>query len=627
MSTLRRIAASVVGVALMGSLCSVSAAVSSHTVSAGQNWQVDNTLKLNSLTIEKGAALSAPAGHSLTLTVDGVEREIAAGNYHGHIVLSVTTALDLKMAQAQAGSEYRAALVVDNGHYQPAASVAAGISGGHVTDHEASDIAVRSEGPLYSGVIVTGDSHYVLRNATFDMNGNGGNDMAGWGAAVVAAGHADLTLDHVRIITHGAARNALFVAGHATVHVNDSDIETYNGTLPPGLLSPFDGGSGPSMEVPWMLGLTGNVRATNVIENGTVYYNNSHFRSQGWGVLSADAPTHIRMVVTNSTIENLESGYGAFTIGDTLDTFSHCTFNVIDVGLIVTGFGSALITDGTVINSRRFGVMMHTNDGKFGTVTIDKGSEINSRSTAIEIKGRGVNLIVDGAQLNPGNGVLIEAIPNDDPNVGGYGAQATVDAMLEGTPGSEKIKGMGMPPPPGSAGAGGPPGAPGPGAPGAPPPPGAAGSGEDPGGRMSGPVLATFKDVKLSGDIVNARTRQGSMVIALQDSELRGAVTTAIAEPASHGKPTKAHNFYIGEVKNIFQPTHEKYGLEVSVGDHSQWIVDQTSYLTHLVISADATVRAPEGFALTLSVDGVERPLQAGQFKGHVVLRVVPAGS
>src|SRR5208283_4489467 len=228
-------------------------------------------------------------------------------------------------------------------------------------------------------------------------------------------------------------------------------------------------------------------------------------------------PTHIRMFVTNSTIENLESGYGAFSIGDTIDTFSHCTFNVADVGLIVTGFGSAVITDGTVINSRRFGIMMHTNDGKFGTVTIDKGSELNTRSTAIEIKGRGVNIVVDNARINPGNGILIEAIQNDDPHVGGYGKYATEDAVLDGTPGSEKVKvtsaGPAAPGPPGGGGPGGPGGAPGapgaggpegaPGGPGGPVAPGGAPAGSGPGGfdPFSGPGDPNDTGGKMSGPV------------------------------------------------------------------------------------------------------------------------------
>ncbi len=596
---------------------SSSATAPQKLVSPGEQWQVAKTIQLSALTIGANAHLSAPPGYALTLTIDGVEHSIEPGDYRGHIVVTVSQAIDLKMAQGAPGTVYRAAVMIEDGHYVQAESVAASVNAGQVTDTEADDLVIRSVGERFNGVIVAGNSRYRLNHPTIDLSGNGGNDMAGFGAAVLATGHADLTLDHARITTHGAVRSALFVSGHAIVHVENSEIVSTNGTLPPDYKGPFEGGNGAMMEVPWMLGISGNVRATNVIENGTVYYNNSLFRSQGWGVLSADAPTHVRMVVSNSHIENTESGYGAYTIGDTLDTFSHCTFNVVDVGLVVTGYGSALVTDGTVINSRRFGVMMHTNDGKFGTLTIDKGSEINSRSTAFEIKGRGVRLILDGAHVSAGNGLLLEAIPNDDPFVGGYGPEAKVDAMLEGAPGSETIHGMGMPPAPGSTGAGPPPGS----------PPGLGlVRGVDSGGRMSGPVLVTLKDVDLHGDIVNARTQQGGMRIDLQHAALRGAVTTAIADPATHNSPSKTQYFMIGEVRNVFQPTHEKYGLDVILDGQSHWLVDQTSYLTHLELAPGASITAPIGYSLSFIVDGSERTLAPARYDGHLTLRVTPVG-
>jgi hypothetical protein len=633
------------------------AADQSKSVQAGSTWAVDKTTELSSLTIGEGASIAAPAGHDVTMTVDGVQMDVKPGTYHGKIVLAVTDNINVKIATAMSKVNYKAALFINDGKYRSEQSVSSAVQGGSFNDTSAKDITIKSKGDKFNGIIVTGNSKYVLDNPVINLEGNGGDDNAGWGSAVMTSGKADVTLNNAKIINKGAIRGALFVCGNSTVHINDSTIETYNGVLPKNYKAPWDGGGGTgggTMEVPWMLGLNGNVRATNIIESGTVYYNNSHFKSQGWGVLSTDGPTHIRMTVTNSTIDNLESGYGAFTIGDTIDTFSHDTFNVVDVGLIVTGFGSALITDGTVINSRRFGIMMHTNDGKFGTVTINKGSEINSRSTAIEIKGRGVKLDVDNAKINPGNGILIEAIPNDDPFVGGSGTNATTDAVLDGTPGSEKIGGMGMPTGDASAGApsgggapGGAAGAPGGAAGGAAGAPGGAagasgggapggggmpgqGAGDlkDSGGNMSGPVLATFKDEMLLGDIINARTHQGAMEITLQNTTLKGAITTAIAELAAHNTPTKtpskAMYYMIGEVKNIFQPTQEKYGLKVSVDGSSKWTIDQTSYLTGLEVANGATITAPQGFSLKMTVDGAEKPVQPGSYTGKIVLYVTP---
>ena len=147
---------------------------------------------------------------------------------------------------------------------------------------------------------------------------------------------------------------------------------------------------------------------------------------------------------------------------------------------------------------------------------------------------------------------------------------------------------------------------------------------EDKGGRMSGPVLASFKDVTLAGDIVNARTQQGGMEITLQNATLTGAITTAVAEPASHGSPTKAKYFLVGEFKNVFQPTRERYGLAVQLDGTSSCTVDQTSYLTGLEIAPGARITVPQGFRLALVVDGVAKPLAPGRYTGRVVLQVTP---
>jgi hypothetical protein len=156
--------------------------------------------------------------------------------------------------------------------------------------------------------------------------------------------------------------------------------------------------------------------------------------------------------------------------------------------------------------------------------------------------------------------------------------------------------------------------------------PGAPGSEDlsDSGGKMSGPVIAIFKNVTLSGDIVNARTNQGAMDISLEKASLTGAITTANAIPAMHKKPAKTKYFLIGEVKNIFAPTGEKYGLKVSVDGDSQWTVDQTSYLTELKVADGAMIGAPTGFSMTMKVDGVETPIKAGAYTGKIVLLVAP---
>jgi hypothetical protein len=67
---------------------------------------------------------------------------------------------------------------------------------------------------------------------------------------------------------------------------------------------------------------------------------------------------------------------------------------------------------------------------------------------------------------------------------------------------------------------------------------------------------------------------------------------------------------------------------------HSTWVVNETTNLTGLTIASGATIKAPEGYSLTLTVDGVETgqklvttagvdtQIAAGTYRGNIVLTV-----
>ena len=73
----------------------VAAARLNPRLDAGEAWIVDRATRLQSLTLAPGAALAAPAGQRLTLSVDGVETTARPGRYQGDLMLSVTAAHDV----------------------------------------------------------------------------------------------------------------------------------------------------------------------------------------------------------------------------------------------------------------------------------------------------------------------------------------------------------------------------------------------------------------------------------------------------------------------------------------------------------------------------------------------------
>ena len=591
------------------SACDTKPSGAVKSVDTGSTWEITEITNLSTLTIAEGAAINAPEGYSLTMTVDGVETGIAPGTYEGEVVLTPTE--DIIVEYGGMGTTdtyyYRTAIYVDDGAVVPEKSVMAAVVGGEVTDDSATDVSITSIGNEFNGIISTGDSTYSIRNPKINFTGYGGNDFAGFGAAIMSDGNANVTLENASIITTGAVRTAVWVGGNSTMHVNDSYIETNSGPLPEDYGGgPFGGGGGVMMEVPWMLGISGNCRSTNCLGEGTVYYNNTHIKAQAWGALSTDACQNVKLYASNCLIETVESGYGAYADGTSIDTFSGCEFNVTDYGLILTQ-GSAVFTDGTVVNSGRFGVMSHSSRGD-NTLTINKGSVFNTKEAVIQLKSSNPTVIVDNAQLNSESGVILQAMVNDDPNAGAGGAMpggAPSGGPGGGMPGS--VPGGDMP------GGGMPGGAPGGGMPGGGMP-GSAGGSQN--------IAATFKNMTLNGDIITSMTSLGDVNITLENTTITGAITTATATPVKGVMPTQETYYLIGDVKNVYCATDDKYGMKVSLDGNSIWSVDETSYLTSLKIAEGAVINAPEGYSVTMTIDGAKKTIGAGSYEGNIVLTV-----
>jgi hypothetical protein len=549
-------------------------------IAPDSTWEITESANLSKLTIGEGAVIKAPEGKSLTMTVNGVETPITAGSYTGKIALTVTD--DILVDRNNKTYQFRTAIYVSDGKYVPEKSVAASVAVGTVTDASANDVKITSAGDNFNGIIVTGDnkSSYSIINPVINMTGNGRNDFAGFGAAIKTDGKAEVTIENAKINNTGAVRPAIWVGGDSITKINNADIETHSGTLPSDYSFSWVKGSMAAgdnfMEVPWMLGCVGNTRATIVMGNGKAYYNNSHIKAYGWGALSTDQVSSDSILyATNCIIETVESGYGAFSDGN-VNTYSGCTFNVADYALIMQR-GSAHFTDSTVVNSERLGAMSY---GGSNTLTIDKGTVFNTKKAAIQIKGGSPTIVVDNAELNSESGVIFQAMLQDDPD------------MVKSSSSS------GMP-----VGAGG-----------------AAGGGPK----------VTFKNVTLNGDIITSMTTEGDVDVTLEKATITGAITTSIAEHAkgpngeelTERDDTSLYKI-IGEVIDTYSATNDKYGMKLSLDKDSKWVVDETSYLTDLTIAEGASITAPEDATVTMTVNGVKKPVKAGEYKGKIVLTVI----
>ena len=215
--------------------CNKTSSATSKIVDAGAAWTVTKTTTLAKLTVAEGATVTAPEGRSLTMTVDSVETPIAAGTYTGKVVLTPTEDIPVTVTgMASKTYHYRTAVYVANGIYVPAKSVGSAVAAGAVTDTAATDVKITSVGENFNGIIVTGDtkSTYSIINPDINFTGNGTNDFAGYGAAIMTEGKAEVTIEKAKINSTGAVRTAVFVGGDSITNINNSEIEVHNGTLP-----------------------------------------------------------------------------------------------------------------------------------------------------------------------------------------------------------------------------------------------------------------------------------------------------------------------------------------------------------------------------------------------------------
>jgi hypothetical protein len=615
-------------------------AAATLTVPAGQTVVVDETTSLTALTVEDGGILAAPAGHSLTLTVGGIETgqalvttdavdtRILPGVYTGKVVLTVAEATPVVYQPAGPPGTptvtfpFRQAIYVDGSGYVAAKSVPAAAREGVVKAKSARDVKISSTGECFDGVYVGGGS-YRLASPVVRLRGNGRSDFIGYGAAIAASGKTTrLVVNHADIVTRGVVRAAVTADDGSNVIVKNSTIVTRNGVLPADYVPTID--TAQMRSVPWMLSLSGNVRSTNLLGTNTkASYIKSNISSEGWGVLSTDGCTTPKLTAIDSRIAITgKDGYGSYGIGDATERFLGCTFDVATYATISRGsylyYGDstrsrvanlnrnldlrltqkeldAIPVRPTIVNSDRFGIMWHGG----GTLDVSGGTRFTTKETTFLDKGQAIAITVDGsrgAKLTPANGVLMQVMDDDDPgpempamtNTGVY-HEPTGTPDVDATHDVKVVDAT--------------------------------------------DALATFRHIALRGDFYNS-TRGGlvqgpfgppssaskNMGLTFDDSRITGVITSSTAAHAI-STITAADYAYLGEVSNTPAAAINN-GVVVKLMNGSIWKVTATAYLTGLTIDGDAALKAPLGKTVSMTVDGEDTPVAPGTYSGAIVLTV-----
>lgn len=431
----------------------------------------DTTLDL---TVKDNTIICAPAGKLVSVVCNGAEIEPEVGKTYQNAKLVVTAATDMTGSFYGAAHPtlypFRTALMVEEGRLVADKSVTEAISGGTYNDSGVTGATIQAGSDEFSGVLVKGGEYTISDTdiiADTDADGSRTNDFSGLGAAVMAAGEGTrLTIEDSSIETTGVAKLALFSDQGADVIVKNSVLKSNSGTIYDGYMSTAD--QAVMVAPPWVLGISGNARTTNLMgDMSTSTFIDSTIHAKNWGALSTDSGSWMHLTTINSDVIVDESGYGAYNIGEATEHYYGTRFDVDTMAIIMTGGRSVFQSytggqeidvykmdgldladksttgpdkygkEGTLvgtfvsekvpagqkvvskIDSDNFGFECHANGtDNTNTVELLDGTEVNTGHAVFLVKKVSSDFVVDGAKLNPKDGVILQMMDNDDDFVG-----------------------------------------------------------------------------------------------------------------------------------------------------------------------------------------------------------------
>jgi len=389
---------------------------------------------------------------------------------------------------------YDAALYVTADGISEEKSATDRITSGSYDAQSVSGIVISDSESGHNGILVY-NTDYTISNAEItmltDADGSDTCDFSGKGTAIAAFGSdANVTITDSTIHTAGVATMPIFADEGATVTVQSSVLQSDGGTLNSDYLNT------PTQTLmvapPWILGIMGNARCSNMMgRDTTTNVIDSETSAGAWAVLSTDAGDDMYLNVYNSSLTlnnadesaaaalqadggqisetldnpytvNYGSGYGTYVIGRAVETFAGSDINVGTYATIFTG-GSATYTaleagqtyelknhagettavyeasedKVTIVHSDTFGFMAHQNSN---TITLEKGTVVDSGYATFLVKtghsNQTLTAVIDDSAITNG-GVLIQVMDNDDATNGGM---MSADDPLNTNGGSQNFK-------------------------------------------------------------------------------------------------------------------------------------------------------------------------------------------
>ena len=409
----------------------------------------------------------AKEGQVLVLIVDNAQRDLIPGasyeveNEYKIVPVTIyrkggpSAAPWIGAKEEEKASYYfRQGLFVDHGAIVEDASVKDILVGGSFDAKKADGITLKALGTHFNGILIDGGSDYSIKDSNFYAYGDGGDDLAGWGATIMADNKSKLSIEDSYIENTGAIRCALYVDNTSIANVKDTVIytketpDTYEQfqNLTPGMMK----------RVPFALGMEGTIRSLNVMADGQGKFKNCIVVSTGWGALSTDSGTAYDICGTYAleaedtlggigTLEPAQEGkeytavkevngvkYG-FTVGGSgyvtyadsgiHNLFKHVEFYSPDyIQVMGSGRSGSSYIDSYLLSGHTAFMTQQTGGGTFEltNTTLDTVDALIQMKSGAANTGFS-NIIVDNCKINfsgastrDADGILAELIESDD---------------------------------------------------------------------------------------------------------------------------------------------------------------------------------------------------------------------
>ena len=314
--------------------------------------------------------------------------------------------------------KYRTALFVDGDGVREEKSLPGLLTAGQYDAAGAQGLVMENAAADMSAVIVDG-GRYTLKNAKIrlltESDGREVCDFIGLGSAVCAFNGARVDIEDSEIVTEGVAKCTVFADEGSDVVVKNSRLEVKGGTIYDGCPNCADFNY--MVAPPWVLGLMGNARGTNLMGNkGSTVLVNTDVTAKNWGALSTDNGESNLLVVVDGalTVTGCEedrknpyfkrwgSGYGTYILGTDEDFRGVKMYAGTYIGIARDGNAVYRSSKGTIrVISPTTGEVLYEGEGK-GEIT-----ELYSDAFGIMAHGLAELTLTEGTEMDTENAACL----------------------------------------------------------------------------------------------------------------------------------------------------------------------------------------------------------------------------